>query len=163
MKRYLTILVLILCSCNNSNEKSIEHSEMERLELDDAMTLAIEKPYFTELSIIEEKLQDSYDLVYLSEKNKDFQTALQSSSLIIQNLILDSLNSQNSPTITDVNRIGHIETINDSTEHINFSYTLKQHNSVKIDSLKAIIKKHNLTIEGQTKTAIKIEFTSYKD
>ena len=163
MKRYLTLLVLILCSCNNSNEKSIMHSEMERLELDDSNTLAMEKPYFTELSIIEEKLQDSYDMVYLSEKNKDFETALQSSSLIIQNLILDSLDSQNSPIITDVNRIGQIETINDSTEHINFSYTLKQHNSVKIDSLKAIIKKHNLTIEGQTKTAIKIEFTSYKD
>lgn len=162
MKRYLTLLILIVFSCNNANnEKSIK-SEPETINMDNVNTLDIEKPNFTELHIIEEKLQDSYDLIYLSKKNSDFETAKQSSSLIIQHLILDSLN-QNFPTITDVHQIGDIKTINDSTAYINFSYILRQGNSEKIDSLKAIIKKQNLTIEGQTKTALKIDFTNYKD
>ena len=163
MKRYLTLLVLILCSCNNSNERSIEHSEMERLELDDANTLSIEKPYFNELHIVEEKLQDNYDFIYLADKNSDFETAKQSDSLINKNLILDSLDNRYPPTISYVHQIGSVETVNDSIAHINFSYILKQGDSEKTDTLKAIIKKQNLTIEGQIKTAIKIDFTNYQD
>ncbi|WP_225037034.1 hypothetical protein [Winogradskyella sp. SM1960] len=162
MKRYITLLVLILCSCNNvSNDKSIPHSEMDDLENNAISTLDIEKPNFTELHIIEEKLQDTYDLIYLSEKNSDFETTKLSNSIIIQNL--DSLDHQGSPFITDLHQIGNTETVNDSISHIRFSYILKQGNSEQLDTLKAIIKKQNITIEGHTKTALKIDFTNRND
>ena len=162
MKRYLTLLILaLLLSCNNaSNEKSISYSEMDDLENDAVNTLDNEKSNFSELNIIEEKLQESYDLVYLSEKNSEFKTTKLSSSLIIQNLILDN---HNFPIITDIQQIGNLKILNDSITHINFRYILKQGNSEIKDTLKAIMHKQNVTIEGQTKTSIKIDFTSYKD
>ncbi|GAA4239966.1 hypothetical protein [Winogradskyella damuponensis] len=163
MKRYLTLLVLILCSCNNSNERSIEHSEMERLEFDDANTLTIEKPYFNELHIVEEKLQETYDLIYLSKKNVAFETSKKSSTILISNIILDSLDHDDYPIVEDLYQIGSVEVINDSTTNINFGYTVKQHNAIKRDTLKALIKKQHITIEGQTTTAIKIDFKNYND
>ena len=163
MKRYLTLLVLIICSCNNSNERSIEHSEMERLELDDANTLTIEKPYFNELHIVEEKLQETYDLIYLSKKNAAFETSRKSSTSLISNIILDSLNHDDYPIVDDLHQIGSVEVINDSMTNINFGYTVKQDNSIKRDTLKALIKKQHITIEGQTTTAIKIDFKNYND
>ncbi|MBU2922275.1 hypothetical protein KO504_13060 [Winogradskyella psychrotolerans] len=162
MKRYLTLLVLILCSCNNINERS-EHSEMERLELDDANTLTIEKPYFNELHIVEEKLQETYDLIYLSKKNAAFETSRKSSTILSSNIILDSLDHDDYPMVDDLYQIGSVEVINDSMTNINFGYTVKQHNAIKRDTLKALIKKQHITIEGQTTTAIKIDFKNYSD
>ncbi|MBU2928807.1 hypothetical protein [Winogradskyella psychrotolerans] len=164
MKRYLTLLILVLFSCNTAtNEKSMEHSEMDDSEINAISALDIEKSNFNELNLIEEKLQDSYDLVYLTEKNSDFETTKLSSSVIIKNLILDNLDNHNFPTITDIQQIGNLESLNDSITHINFRYILKQGNSEIKDTLKAIMHKQNVTIEGQTKTSIKIDFTSYKD
>ncbi|WP_179319214.1 hypothetical protein [Winogradskyella helgolandensis] len=163
MKRYLTLLILVLLlNCNNaSNEKSIQYSEMDDSENGAINTFDLEKPNFSELNIIEEKLQNSYDLVYLSERNSDFETTKLSSSIIIQNLILDDSDKPNFPTISNIQQIGNLQSVNDSTSQVNFSYILKQGNTEITDTLKAIIKKQNLTIEGQTKTGIKIDFTSY--
>ncbi|WP_178984357.1 hypothetical protein [Winogradskyella helgolandensis] len=163
MKCYLTLLILVLLlSCNNaSNEKSIQYSEMDDSENGAINTFDLEKPNFSELNIIEEKLQNSYDLVYLSERNSDFETTKLSSSIIIQNLILDDSDKPNFPTISNIQQIGNLQSVNDSTSQVNFSYILKQGNTEITDTLKAIIKKQNLTIEGQTKTGIKIDFTSY--
>ncbi len=163
MKNIWIILCIVLLGCNNANnEKSMESSEMDDISVGSNVSAkdVYEKPNYNQIDIIEEKLQETYDLFYLSEKNSDFESMRKSSTLIIQNI---NLNNQNSPTVNNLHQIGTIETINDSTTHVNFSYILKQDNSEKIDTLKATIKKKAITIEGQTKTSIKIDFIKHDD
>lgn len=166
MKNIWIILCVVFFGCNNSNhEKSLEN-----LELDDTSVEIVEnnndifkKSNYDQLSIIEEKLQETYDLIYLQEKNSDFQSTSKVSSIIIPHLVLDSLNTQNSATINDLTQIGKTKTINDSITHINFSYRIKINDTEKTDTLKAIIKKQNITIEGLTKTSMKIDFSRHSN
>lgn len=165
MRAILIIICIVLVGCKNANnEKAVSYSEMEDISTETFSTDDLfEKPDYSQLNLIEEKLQETYDLVYLYENNSDFESTIKSSTLIDSNLILDNLNNENSLRINNLVQIGRLETINDSTDSVNFSYTLKQGNSEKIDTLKAIIKKQNIIIEDQTTTSIKIDFTKPND
>ncbi|MFK7833003.1 MAG: hypothetical protein AB8B52_06985 [Winogradskyella sp.] len=159
MKRYLFLLILIVFSCNNTTELS----EMETISTDDSSPIEFDfnKPNYSELNVIEEKLQETYDLVYFLEKNEDFESSAKISSIITQNIVLNSEQNPSTITIKDLKQLGNIEIINDSTSHINFTYKLKTNNIERTDSLKAIIKKKAITIEGLTVNSIKIDFTKH--
>jgi len=165
MKNIWIILFVVVFGCNNSNnDKSINLSEMEDFSIETiSKNDLFEKSNYNQLDIIGEKLQETYDLIYLLEKNSDFESAKTSSKLINSHLILDSLDNENSPSIHNLNQIGALETINDSIDYINFSYTLRQGNSEKLDTLKAIIKTKAISIEGVVRSSIKIDFTKYSD
>lgn len=166
MKSIWIIFCILLFGCNNSNnEKSIEESEMDDISVESNVSSkdAFEKSNFNQLRLIEEKLQEAYDLLYLSEKNSDFESTIKSSTLINSIIILDSSNVKNAPMINNLYQIGKIETVNDSINYINFSYTLKQGSSEKRETLKAIIKKKSVSIEGISTTSIKINFNKYDD
>lgn len=162
MKNLYIILCIVLFGCNSSNnEKSLSDFELDDTSVENVENHEeiFKKPNFSQLSLIEEKLQETYDLVYLLEKNSDFESSNKVSSIILPQLILDSLDTQDSITINDLTQIGIVEIINDSISHLNFSYKIKINNTEKTDTLKAIIEKQDITIEGLTTTSIKVDFT----
>ena len=159
---YIILCIILLFGCNSSNnEKSLSDFELDdtSVEIVEKHEEIFNKPNFSQLSLIEEKLQETYDLVYLLEKNSDFESSNKVSSIILPQLILDSLDTQDSITINDLTQIGIVEIINDSISHLNFSYKIKINNTEKTDTLKAIIEKQDITIEGLTTTSIKVDFT----
>lgn len=160
MKKSLIILILILFSCRNtSNEKSFDMAPLS--DMDSKAIIPEEfdiKSNFNELSVIEEKLQDTYDLIYLIKNKNVFDASLMSGNMIVNSKLFDTITSKTASKVFDFVQIGNSKIINDSITHVHFKYSRKSEEFSGTDTLKAIIKKQKLIIDKIETTAIKIDF-----
>ncbi|MCF6348758.1 MAG: hypothetical protein L3J20_10735 [Flavobacteriaceae bacterium] len=165
MKRLLYIfVVLLITSCAKSRkEVPIESVEMDKTEtVLESAAIEDAKEMFTYQHLTEQKLQDYYDLLVLQQQHPEFVEdittqlhELSNDSIIISDLI-QKVNIEN------VQQIGEIQQISDSIQKIKLRFDIIANNSVKKDSITAIIKTKKISLDNEELISTKVVFTKEK-
>lgn len=161
-----TLFVVIIVGCNNPT-KEASPSEDYRFEAvsdedvaEESVISAIAMPApvsnsYLELS--EQKLQELFENIYLSQKHSEFGTN-SSSSLSRSNEQIAQLEFTDRPVVSNVKLIGSPTMISDSMDEIVMSYELKANGIVLTDTISAIISKTTITIDDQSLIDMQFEF-----
>ena len=158
MKKTLIVALIILYGCSNSkNEKSMEYSDIEEISIESSDNYAPEKPNFSEFNIIEEKLQDLYDISFYVSKHPEFENdVLKDNSGLIENL-------DEAAIISNLKPLTPIEAINDSIKSVVIEYAIKSGQLKRIDTVKAILSSKKIIIENEEISSLDIRFSKLEN
>ncbi len=165
MKRLIYIfVVLFITSCtNNRKEVSIEAVEMEKTEtVLESTALEDVKETFTFQHLTEQKLQDYFDLLVLKQQHPEFIDDIRTQ---LHELSEDSIIISYFPQevdIKNVQQIGETQQISDSIQKIKLRFDISTNDSVKKDSIVAIIKTKRITLDNEELISTKVVFTKEK-
>ncbi len=165
MKRLIYIfVVLFITSCaNNRKEVSIEAVEMEKTEtVLESSVMEDVKETFTFQHLTEQKLQDYFDLLVLKQQHPEFIDDIRAQlHELSQDTILISYFPQK-VDIKNVQQIGKTQQISDSIQKIKLRFDISTDNSLKSDSITAIIKTKRITLDNEELISTKVVFTKEK-
>jgi len=166
MNRLIYIfVVLFIASCaNNRKEAATEAVDMEQSEtvlestaFEDA---AIET--FTFQHLTEQKLQDYFDLLVLQQQHPEFIDDIR---IQLQELSKDSVIKADFPQkvdIQNVQQVGETLQVSDSIQKIRLRFDIIANNSIKKDSITAIIKTKKVSLDNEEFISTKVKFTKKK-
>jgi len=169
MKRVLYIIcILFIVSCSNRKEAprhSNEAIETTDLKQEDAAVLAsapisIENKEFAYQKLTSQKLQDYYDLLLLQNQHPEFQNEIKEQLQELSTHKILIAKSIQSIRIQNVQQLEDVIKISDSLQRIKFSYDISTGDSIKTDTITAIIKTNRLDLDGTEVIATKIKFTT---
>ncbi|WP_179008767.1 hypothetical protein [Winogradskyella forsetii] len=155
----LTFMLLTACAMDNKNMKSSESSdevvalEDEDIIVDDDAKSAIN------LSLINQKLQDFYDLIALKNQHPEFTNEVTEQ---LKNYTKDSINNyidDDASVIKDIRQSGKATQVNDSTQKMKLIYNREIENTVISDTIYAIITHKIIKIDNESLVSKKVHFS----
>ncbi len=166
MKKLVNIfVVLLIISCANErkSEAPIEVVNMEKTEtvLENSAMEDV-KEAFTFQHLTEQKLQDYFDLLVLKQQHPEFIDDIRAQ---LHELSEDSIIISYFPQevdIKNVQQIGETQQISDSIQKIKLRFDISTNDSVKKDSIIAIIKTKRITLDNEELISTKVVFTKEK-
>lgn len=152
-------LALLIISCKNNN--SFAPGANEEASIDDFFESSGSS--FTKTDLLEQKLQEVYDLSLLKQLHPEFEEELlnQIKSLSDGEILLTE--KTDAVKINNLTLIGDVNIKSDSISEIKLYYEVSYNNKVVIDSILAIVKTHNIEIEGDNFSSTKIRFKKITD
>ena len=162
---FLMSVLLVACAMESNK---VKNSEMiSDIEADDMPVEAIETidnfEFITESSIdqtlINEKLQDFYDLLALQNEHPEFTNEVIKQ---LKNYSTDSIsdfNSETSVIIKNIRSVGNPEIINDSLKKLKLVYDKISDNKKTTDSIFALIAMKTITLDGEAFLSQKVRFS----
>ncbi len=115
------------------------------------------KQHYNELNIIEEKLQELYDVNYEILKNPNFEKFHNKSNPIIEKELLNYLGEK--IIISNLKPIVNLHAQNDSVQTIVFEYKINSDKIIKTDTIRAFIITKNIVLDHQVIKSIKVKFS----
>uniref|UniRef100_UPI0025E7610D hypothetical protein n=1 Tax=Winogradskyella sp. TaxID=1883156 RepID=UPI0025E7610D len=155
-------ILLSACAMENRKVKSAdENYEMATEDLDVEIlddfkvesTIDINKP------LINQKLQDFYDLIALQNQHPEFTDEVAEQLKNYTNDSISNFKTDNIAIIKNVKQLGKVVFINDSTQKIKLSYTKVMKNNKTIDTIFAIITNKTIMIDDKTLVSNKVSFS----
>lgn len=166
MKRFLYIYVaffMMSCANERKNEAPIEGVNMEKTEtMLESTAFEDAKEAFTFQHLTEQKLQDYFDLLVLQQQHPEFIEDIRTQ---LHELSEDSIIISYFPQkvdIKNIQQIGETQIISDSIQRIELRFDIITNNSVKKDSITAIIKTKTITLDNEELSSTKVVFTKEK-
>ncbi len=157
------VLLIISCANEHKNEAPIEGVNMEKNEtVLESSAMEDVKEAFTFQHLTEQKLQDYFDLLVLQRQHPEFIDDIRAQ---LHELSEDSTIISYFPQkvdIKNVQQIGKTQIISDSIQKIKLSFDIITNNSLKKDSITAIIKTKTITLDNEELTSTKVVFTKEK-
>jgi len=162
MKKILfLLLIFIVASCSKSKQEApieaIEANE-EHMMLEDEPMIA-NTEVFTYQHLIEQKLQDYYDLLALKSQHPEF---IEDITLQLEELSegeISITNNRQKVLIKNVKQIGISEQVSDSIQKITIQFDILNDSISKTDSISAIIKTKKIILEDTKVVSTKIIFS----
>lgn len=166
MKRFLYIYVaffMMSCANERKNEAPIEGINMEKTEtMLESTAFEDAKEAFIFQHLTEQKLQDYFDLLVLQQQHPEF---IEDIRVQLHELSEDSIIISYFPhkvDIKNVQQIGETQIVSDSIQRIKLRFDIITNNSVKKDSITAIIKTKKITLDNEELSSTKVVFTKEK-
>lgn len=149
MRKLFYIFILVFLA-NCSKRKEMNSAKI------DALEIAMPAETFENQVMLQQKLQDYYDLVFLKENYPDFNAEVNEQ---LNNLVYDTLaiNLNKSGTIKNLNLIQET-IISNSVKEVKLQFDIADNNTTKKDSITAIITTKKMIIDGNESIASKIKF-----
>ncbi len=154
-------LIFIVVSCSKSKQEApieaIEANEEHMMLEDEA--LMVETEVFTYQHLIEQKLQDYYDLLALKNRHPEF---IEDITLQLNELSKGEIyvaNNIQKVRIENVQQIGTSEQVSDSIQKITIQFDIFNDSITKTDSISAIIKNKKMILEDTEVVSTKIIFS----
>ncbi|WP_299125691.1 hypothetical protein [uncultured Winogradskyella sp.] len=163
IKHIVLILVsIILSACameNRSVKSSDETYEMAAEELDIEVVSNYEVIPTFNAPLINQKLQDFYDLIALQNQHPEFTEEVTEQLKNYTNDSLSNFKTKNVAIIENVKQIGKIIHLNDSTKKIKLTYNKVVDNTKIADTIFAIINNKIIKIDGEPIVSKKVRFS----
>jgi len=166
MKRFLYIYAaffMISCANERKNESPIEDVSIEKTEtVLESTAFEDVKETFTFQHLTEQKLQDYFDLLVLKQQHPEFIADIRAQ---LQELSKDSVINADFPqkvAIKNVQQIGETLQVSDSIQKIRLRFDIIANNSIKKDSITAIIKTKKVSLDNEEFISTKVKFTKKK-
>jgi len=160
---YIFVVLFITSCANNRKEAATEAVDMEKTEtvLESTATEDAEE-VFTFQHLTEQKLQDYFDLLVLQEQHPEFIDDIRTQ---LQELSKDSVIKADFPqkvAIQNVQQVGETLQVSDSIQKIRLRFDIIANNSIKKDSITAIIKTKKVSLDNEEFISTKVKFTKKK-
>ena len=163
IKHMVLILVSILLSAcameNRSVKSSDETYEMAAEELDIEVVSDYEVTPSFNTPLINQKLQDFYDLIALQNQHPEFTDEVAEQLKNYTNDSLSNFKTKNVAIIENVTHIGKVIYLNDSTMKIKLTYYKVIEKSKTADTIFAIITNKSVKIDGKQLVSKKVHFS----
>ena len=163
----LFIVSILFAGCAMENKKAKNESydvfateEAEASEEVEALEeVAADAEYEFSNQLVNQKLQDFYDLLALQSEHPEFNNEVSNQ---LKNFTNDSINKFKNDDffiIKNIKQIGDVVFVNDSVQKIKLSYDKVSENSKSTDTIYAIITKKQIKVDDETLISNKIQFS----
>jgi len=165
MRQFIYLLIVIIVFSCNETSKAVLDSETyyeidESIQAEKSLSIYEEKS-FSQQDLINEKLQELYELIELKNNHPDFAASieLQLKEYTDDTIILKDANV----SIKNIELKEEIVNLSDSLQKLKLHYEIHSNNFSRKDSIYTLISTKNITIDGEAKTSKKIKFQSIKN
>lgn len=157
----ITSLLFVACAMETKRaESAIEAKEdvivTEEVE---AMEVAADIDYEFSNVLVQQKLQDFFDLLALQNEHPDFNKEVAKQ---LKNFTKDSINNFKAEDffiIKNIRQEGAVVMVNDSIQKIKLSYDKVANTAKQSDTIYAIITKKTIEVDDRTLVSNKIQFS----
>ncbi len=165
MKKLLYIFItLFIISCAN-NKKEAAMDAVESVEMEQNKTTILESTAIEDMSgvfqyqqITTQKLQDYFDLSILQQQHPEFKEEITTQLQELSKDILIIADSTQQVIIENVQQLSEIQRVSDSVQKIKIRFDIRTNNSVKNDSITAIITTKKIRLDDKEVISTKILF-----
>ncbi|WP_422105805.1 hypothetical protein [Winogradskyella sp.] len=152
-------LCLVNCAMENRSVKSESSNSIVDTAEEVEEVVNIETESTVNAQLINQKLQDFYDLVALQNEHPEFMEEVSQQLKNFTNDSISNFKTSDFTVIKNVQQIGKTMIINDSIQRIKLSYDKVINNSKRRDTIYAIITKKIITIDNETLMSHKVQFS----
>jgi hypothetical protein len=162
---FIASMLFVACAMETKKAKSESYDvfateEVEASEEVEALEEhVIDAEYEFNNQLINQKLQDFYDLLALQSEHPEFNNEVAEQ---LKNFTNDSINKYKTDDffiIKNIKQIGDVVFINDSIQKLKLSYDKVSDNSKTTDTIYAIITKKQIKVDDETLISNKIQFS----
>lgn len=152
-------LFLVSCAMENKNMNSKEADEIfvATEEADDIAEYEVTPTINSQL--INQKLQDFYDLVALQNEHPEFIDEVSNQLKNFTNDSIDLFKTDDFAIVKNIRQLGKVMTINDSVQKIKLSYDKVTNNTTSRDTIYAIITKKTIILDDERLISNKVQFS----
>lgn len=158
----LLLLSILLSACamdNKSVKSSNETIEMATSDEEIISTETFDDKASINTPLINQKLQDFYDLIALQNQHPEFTDEVKAQLKNYTNDTITNFETENIVIIENLKPIENFIQINDSTQKIKLKYTKVMNNIKLVDTIYAIITNKKILIENETLISNKVHFS----
>jgi hypothetical protein len=165
MKKLIIILGLALLIVSCKSDTSFTPDVNKEVQINDfsGFNFSVVSSSFTKTDLIEQKLQELYDLSLLMQLHPKFDEELIDQIRSISDSKIRLTEKADSIKINNLTQIGDVNIKSVSISEVKFSYEVLYNNKVLTDSILAIVKIQNIEIDGENFSATKIRFKKIED
>lgn len=158
----LLLLSLLLSACamdNKSVKSSNETIEMTTSAEEMISSESIDDKSAINTPLINQKLQDFYDLIALQNQHPEFTNEVKAQLKTFTKDSIAHFKTENTVIIKNLKPIGTVIQINDSTQKIKMTYNKVVNNAKIADTIYAIITNKKILIDNETLVSNKVHFS----
>jgi len=160
---YISIAFFIISCANNRKEAAID--AVESVEMEQNETTVLESTAMEDMSaefqyqqITTQKLQDYFDLSVLQQQHPEFKEEITTQLQELSKDILIIEYSTQQAIIENVQQLNEIQRVSDSVQKIKIRFDIRTNDSVKSDSITAIIITKKIRLDDEEVTSTKVLF-----
>jgi hypothetical protein len=111
--------------------------------------------------LINQKLQDFYDLMALQNEHPEFNEEVKEQLKNFTNDSISNFITNDFFILKNIQQQGHIIIVNDSVQKVKLSFDKVSDNTRKTDTIYAIITKKRINVDDETLISNKIQFSKH--
>ncbi|WP_157957347.1 hypothetical protein [Winogradskyella tangerina] len=157
-----SISLLFAACAMESNKVNTSESDYKYVDIEESAATEADD-YGSNISgdqaLINEKLQDFYDLLALQNKHPEFTKEVIEQLRNYTSNSIEEFSSENAFVIKNISQLGQAEVLNDSVKKLKLVYDKISENVKVTDTIYALITSKTIVIDGESFKSNKIQFS----
>jgi len=160
--KHITLFIasILFAGCAMETKKATSESyDIIATEEVDAYEVPADAEYEFSNQLVNQKLQDFYDLLALQSEHPEFNNEVSKQLKNFTNDAINKFKNDDFFIIKNIKQIGDVVFVNDSVQKIKLSYDKVSDKTKSTDTINAIITKKQIKVDDKTLISNKIQFS----